>query len=264
MAVVLLLLPALCWARESYGRDLLQPKFAWHEQLLPPSRGQSVVSDSQAARVARTVVQYLNYNQGSPSFLRTLVHVRKVSAKSIPGVGRKYSLQFSTKHIQTRQNLGRCLATVFYRKDKPKPMIQVSCTDNKDADQRRKEDYELYVKIKDTSFPAELENLANIGSSYIAWEKSSENVGYVMSEIKDMKKWESDNALEFDYTVLIDSDVSEGFSQTLSCHMRITWNLELPIKVKYDCTSEDTSVESSDGSGDFSGTSAEFFTESNF
>lgn len=127
-------------------------------------------------------------------------------------------------------------------------MIEASCTDSKDAAQRRKEDYNLYAKIKDQLSAAELENLANVGSSYIAWEYSSEDVGYIMSEIKDMKKWESGNALEFDYTVLIDSDSDP--SKTLSCHTRVTWNLELPIKVKYDCTSEETSAESADGSGE--------------
>lgn len=45
--------------------------------------------------------------------------------------------------------------------------------------------------------------------------------------------------------------------------MRITWNLELPIKVKYECFTEDISAESADGSGEESG-SYDYFFETNF
>ncbi|KAG8136096.1 hypothetical protein E2320_009072 [Naja naja] len=229
--VLLLLLPALCSAR-------------------------LYASESQYLRVARAAVNYLNYGQGSPSLLRTIAYLGKSS--NIPGVGHEYSLQFYTKHIQTGQYLGKCSAKVRYQKKTSKPVVDISCTDNKDADQIRKDDYSLYTKLKATSSPDELKYFANIGSSYIAWRQSSEYDSYVMREIKDAKRWVLDNALEFDYTILIDSDVSKNFP----CHMRITWNLELPIKVKYTCSSEDISAESADGSGEESGSYD--FLETNF
>uniref|UniRef100_A0A2D4GH78 Cystatin LXN-type domain-containing protein n=1 Tax=Micrurus corallinus TaxID=54390 RepID=A0A2D4GH78_MICCO len=244
------MLPALCSARPSAGR--------LPEQLLPLSQDRFRASESQYLRVARAAVNYLNYGQGSPSFLRRVAHLGKTSVRNIPGVGHEYSLQFYTKHIQTGQYLGKCNAQVRYQKKMSKPLIDISCTDNKDADQIRKDDYSLYTKLKATSSPDELKYFANIGSSYIAWRQSSEYNGYVMKEIKDAKRWVHDNRLEFDYTILIDSDVSKNFS----CDMHITWNLELPIKVKYTCFSEDISAESADSSGEESG-SYEFF-ETNF
>lgn len=45
--------------------------------------------------------------------------------------------------------------------------------------------------------------------------------------------------------------------------MRITWNLELPIKVKYECFTEEVSAESADGSGEESGFYDDY-VESNF
>ncbi|ETE69268.1 hypothetical protein L345_04928 [Ophiophagus hannah] len=243
--VLLLLLPALCSARHP-------------EQLRLLSQGKFYASESQFLRVARAAVNYLNYGQGSPSLLRRVAHLGKTSVRNIPGVGHEYSLQFYTKHIQTGQYLGKCNAKVRYQKKTSKPLIDISCTDNKDADQIRKDDYSLYTKLKATSSSDELKYFANIGSSYIAWRQSSEYDGYVMREIKDAKRWVRDNALEFDYTILIDSDASKTFS----CHMRITWNLELPIKVKYTCFSEDISAESADGSGEESGSYD--FLETNF
>ncbi|XP_039219819.1 ovocalyxin-32-like [Crotalus tigris] len=235
-AVVLLLLPVFCSARP-------QAKFE--------------ATQAQFMRVAQTAIQYLNYHQGSPSYLRSVVFLGKTSVRNIPGVGHQYFVGFYTKHIQTGQNLGKCSATVLYRKKISKPVIEISCTDNKGGDQIKEEDYRLYRKLQDASSPDELKYFANIGSSYIAWKESTENVGYVMREIKDAKKWLRDNTLEFDYTVLIDSDVSKN----LSCLMHITWNLELPIKVKYECISEDTSAY---GSGQESGSSPDYFFETNF
>ncbi|XP_058044725.1 ovocalyxin-32-like [Ahaetulla prasina] len=249
--VLLLLLAALGSARPSAGRE--------PEQLLPLSRGKLDASELQFLRVAQTAVQYLNYQQGSPSFLRRVVHLGKTSVRNIPGVGHEYSVRFYTKHIQTGQNLGKCSAKVLYQKKTSKPMIEISCTDNKGADQIRKDDFNLYRKLKATSSSDELKYFANIGSSYIAWKQSSEYVGYAMKEIKDAKKRVRGNTLEFDYTVLIGSDVSKD----LYCHMNITWNLELPIKVKYECFTEDISAESADGSGEESG-SYDYFFESNF
>lgn len=77
-AVVLLpLLAALCSAQPSAGL----------EQLLPFARGKLDASESQFLRVAQTAVQYLNYQHGSPSFLRKVMHLGKTSVKV--GKGKK-------------------------------------------------------------------------------------------------------------------------------------------------------------------------------
>ncbi|XP_070609631.1 ovocalyxin-32-like [Erythrolamprus reginae] len=248
---LLLLLPLLqCSARPSAGRD--------PEYLPPLPQGVLQASDLQYRRVAQTAVQYLNYQQGSPSLLRKVVYLAKTSVRNIPGVGHVYSLRFYTKHIQTGQNLGKCSANVLYQKTS-KPVIEINCANNKDADQIKKDDFNLYTKLKATSSPDELKYFANIGSSYIAWKQANEYVGYHMKEIKDAKKRERDNALEFDYTVLIGSDDLKD----LTCHMQITWNLDLPIKVKYDCPTEESSAESADGSGEESG-SYDYLVDTNF
>lgn len=55
-----------------------------------------------------------------------------------------------------KQNLGKCSAIVLYQKKTSKPMITISCTDNKDADQIKKDDYNLYRKLKGTSWARNL------------------------------------------------------------------------------------------------------------
>ncbi|XP_062988108.1 retinoic acid receptor responder protein 1 [Elgaria multicarinata webbii] len=213
------------------------------------SRGALDVSSLQVARVAQTAVQYFNYLQGSPSSLRELGHVKKASVKTIPGVGRKYFLQFVTKDVQTRQNLGTCLATVLYQKQNPKPQVEMSCVKSKDTDQRLQDDHSLYLSIRNDNEPSAsyLRLLASLGSNYIAWEKSTEGSAYTMSQVKDVKQWTSpDDALEFDFTVQLDSDASES----LFCQMRIVWQLGEPLKVKYDCSGDEQTSGSADGSGD--------------
>lgn len=51
-----------------------------------------------------------------------------------------------------KQNLGKCSAKVLYQKKTSKPMINITCTDNRDADQIKKDDYNLYTKLKGTSW----------------------------------------------------------------------------------------------------------------
>ncbi|KAH0624113.1 hypothetical protein JD844_007500 [Phrynosoma platyrhinos] len=218
-----------------------------------------------AARAAQAALHYFNYKLGSPSSLRALGHVKKASVKNIPGVGQKYFLQFSTKDLQTGQKLGMCLGSVFYLKKKPKPTVEISCTHNKEPDQRLQEDYSLYLSIRDNNEPSldHLWALGTVGSSYIAWEKSTEDSSYIMTQIKNVKQWRrADESLEFDYSVVLANDVSES----LSCHMRIVWNLAQPMKVKYVCSSEDESSGFGEGSGAEVGSASGFFIEpeSNF
>ncbi|XP_061493158.1 retinoic acid receptor responder protein 1 [Rhineura floridana] len=262
-AALLVLSPSSAW--RSGGADYQEqppPKQIWEDQLLLPSRG---AVNSQVTRAAQTALDYYNYLQGSPSNLRAPRYVKKSSIKTIPGVGRKYFLQFASKDIQTGQNLGICFATVFYRRQKPKPQVDIVCSHNKDPGQRLQEDYVLYRRIKDDteSSPGTLWGLATIGSSYVAWEKSTEDLSYTLTQMKNVKQWErDDDSLEFDYTILL----SSNFSEFLSCHMSVVWKPGQPVKVKYDCSTYDESAESADGSGVEMGSTNDLFIEpeSNF
>lgn len=263
VAPLLLLLLALI----SPSAAAAAAKLVWHDRLPLASRGAlgDASTSLPAARAAQAAVHYLNYRLGSPSSLRAPGHVKKASVKIIPGVGRKYFLQFSTKDLQTGQNLGTCFASVFYLKNKPKPVVEISCAHNKDNDQRLQEDYGLYLSIRDSSEPSlsHLSALASAGSSYIAWEKSTEDVTYVMTQVKNAKQWgRVDDSLEFDFSVLLGSSLSES----LSCHMRVVWKLDQPLKVKYDCSTQEESSESADGSGAELGSTSGFFIdpENNF
>nr|XP_020647473.1 retinoic acid receptor responder protein 1 [Pogona vitticeps] len=265
-----LVLPSPSWARGAGGGDggPSPPKLIWqdHQRRLLSPRGARDPSTLQLARVAQTAVYSFNYRLGSPSSLRAPGQVKKASVKTIPGVGRKYFLQFSTKDLQTGQNLGTCLASVFYMKNKPKPTVDINCIRNKDHDQRLQEDYGLYLSMKGISEPSLnlVSALASLGSSYIAWEKSTEDTTYFLTQVKDAKySWgRADESLEFNFSVLLGSSLSES----LACHMRVTWKLEQPLKVKYDCSTEEESSESADGSGGELGSTSGFFIdpENNF
>nr|XP_016847517.1 PREDICTED: retinoic acid receptor responder protein 1 [Anolis carolinensis] len=260
-----LLCLALC-SSSSWGRDPREtPKLLWKEPSLPFRLGDPGASSLPVLRAAQAALHYFNYKLGSPSSLRAPEHVKKASVKDIPGVGKKYFLQFSTKDLQTGQKLGLCLASVFYLKTKPKPTVEIICTRNKDPDQRQREDYSLYLSIRDSVEPSldDLWALGTVGSSYIAWEKATVDSSYIMTQIKNVKQWRrADESLEFDYSILL----SSGVSESLSCHMRLIWKLGLPMKVKYECSAEDESSGFGDGSGAEQGSTSGFFIEpeSNF
>uniref|UniRef100_A0A8D0BBR3 Retinoic acid receptor responder 1 n=1 Tax=Salvator merianae TaxID=96440 RepID=A0A8D0BBR3_SALMN len=234
------------------------------EQLLFPSRGQLKPSSLEATQAAQTAINYLNSDRGSPSSLRKPGYVKRASVKSIPGVGHKYFLQFTTKDFLNGQNLGLCLATVTYRKRKPKPVVFISCSKEKDTAQRLKEDYDIYRSLRDSfgtskASSSHLWALGTMGSSYIAWEKATEDGSYVMTDMADVKPWKrGDGSLEYDYKAVL----LKGFSQFLSCHVRLTWKPEQPAKVKYDCSSVDESAESADGSGGEIELASGFFIQS--
>ncbi|NXC13496.1 OCX32 protein, partial [Corythaeola cristata] len=188
----------------------------------------------------------------------------------IPDSGHKYYLQFTTEDYKSRENAGSCLATVLYRKKKSPPVVNIKCMHTKDQKEIQEEDNRLYQKIRHQTKPIIGNNipdsygniepalepvwaLAVAGSSYIMWEKSTENVGYFMAQVKSVKQWiRRDDFIEFDYTVLLHEIPTQ---EIISCHMRLTW---LPghhsLKVKYFCASENDAFE--DGSGMESGSSA--------
>ncbi|XP_008938516.1 PREDICTED: retinoic acid receptor responder protein 1, partial [Merops nubicus] len=188
---------------------------------------------------------------------------------STPDSGHKYYLQFTTEDYQRGENAGSCLATVLYPKTKAPPAVTIKCTDAKDQKQIQEEDNRLYQKLRHQTKPITAHNipdsygnidpalepvwaLAVAGSSYIMWEKSTENLGYFMAQVKSAKQWiRKDDFIEFDYTVLLHEVPTQ---EIISCHMRLTWLPGHPLKVKYFCALENQGLE--DGSGAESGSAA--------
>ncbi|KFQ13096.1 Ovocalyxin-32, partial [Leptosomus discolor] len=193
----------------------------------------------------------------------------------IPDSGHKYYLQFTTEDYKSGEDAGSCLATVLYpRKKKSPPVVSIKCTHTKDQKKIQGEDSRLYQKFRRQTKPIIGNNipdsygniepalepvwaLAVAGSSYIMWEKSTENLGYFMAQVKSVKQWiRKDDFVEFDYTVLLHEIPTQ---EIISCHMRLTWLPGHPLKVKYFCASENQGLE--DGSGVESGSAAGILPE---
>ncbi|KAJ6669433.1 hypothetical protein lerEdw1_008242 [Lerista edwardsae] len=247
--VTALLLLALCSSAPA-----APPRLLWKDQRLRPS-------SPQGLRVARTALSYLNYRTGSPSALRALSYVTKVSVKTLPGLGRQYFLHFTTKDSQTKENLGTCTASVFYMKKKPKPNVTFSCSKTKDSVEQLHEDLRLYTRISDVRHPSldQVRALVSLGSSYIEWEKSTEDSGYFLKDVKNVKQQKRDDEwLELTFTVVLGNDAMEP---SASCLMRMAWLPNMSAAMKYDCSSEDESSGSADessGSADGSGEDVDF------
>nr|XP_056706360.1 retinoic acid receptor responder protein 1 [Euleptes europaea] len=229
-----------------------------------PGAGLALAASSPAARrVAQTAVHYYNFQRGSPSALRAPGHVKKASLKVIPGLGRKYIIVFGTKDLQTGENLGPCYAYVFYQKEKPHPFVEIFCSPDQNRTQHLEQDYALYHSLRGDKKPSleRLWSLGDYGSSFIAWQSSTEDLAYTLTLIKHVQPWKrEDDSLEFDYNVLLSDVFTEA---SLSCHMRIVWRPGQPAQVKYDCSSEDGSTESADGSGAEFGSTEGFFGSGN-
>ncbi|KFP74605.1 Ovocalyxin-32, partial [Apaloderma vittatum] len=192
----------------------------------------------------------------------------------IPNSGHKYYLQFTTEDYKTGEDAGSCLATVLYPKTKALPVVNIKCTHPKDLKKIHEEDNRIYLKFRHQTKPIIGNNipdsygniepalepvwaLAVAGSSYIMWEKSTENLGYFMAQVKSVKQWiRKDDFIEFDYAVLLHEIPTQ---EIISCHMRLTWLPGHPLKVKYFCTSENQGPD--DGSGMESGSAAGILQE---
>ncbi|NXH17851.1 OCX32 protein, partial [Bucco capensis] len=182
-----------------------------------------------------------------------------------PDSGHKYYLQFTTEDYRTGENAGSCLATVLYPKMKA-PVVNIKCTPTRDRKHIQEEDNRLYQQLRHqtkritaSNIPDSYGNiepalepvwaLAVAGSSKAMWEKSTENLGYFMAQVKSAKQWlRKDDFIEFDYTVLLHEIPTQ---EIIPCHLRLTWHPAHPLKVKYFCASEKQGLE--DGSGGESG-----------
>ncbi|NXF02863.1 OCX32 protein, partial [Smithornis capensis] len=192
----------------------------------------------------------------------------------IPDSGHKYYLQFSTEDYRTGENAGNCLATVLYPKKKSTPVVSIKCSHTTDQKEIQEEDNRLYERLRHQAKPITGNNipdshgniepalepvwaLAVAGSSSIMWEKSVENLGYSLAQVKLVQQWvRKDDLIEFDYTVLLHEMPTQ---EIIPCHMRLTWLPARPLKVKHFCTSHNHRLE--DGSGVESGSAAGFSDE---
>ncbi|XP_035190145.1 retinoic acid receptor responder protein 1 [Oxyura jamaicensis] len=249
------------------------PAVADHPPWAPGAERALDPSSRLAVGAARVALHNYNFHAASPSGLRALGQIRKATIKSIPGVGQKHYMQFTTEDYRSRDNAGSCLATVLYSKKKSPPAVNIKCINTKDQKQIQEEDNRLYQKLKHRTKPIIGSNipdsfgniepalepvwaLAVAGSSYMMWEKSTEKVGYFMTQVKSVKQWmRKDDSLEFDYVILLHEMPTQ---EIVSCHMRLIWLPGRPLKVKYTCDSNSHRLE--DGSGMESG-SAEVIHE---
>ncbi|NXK35059.1 OCX32 protein, partial [Piprites chloris] len=187
----------------------------------------------------------------------------------IPDLGHKYYLQFPPPPYRTGENAGSCLATVLYPRKKSPPVVSIRCSHTKDKNEIQEENNRLYQRIRQQTKPITGSNipdsygniepalepawaLAVAGSSFIMWEKSTEDPPPPLAQVKSVKQWmRKDDFIEFDYTVLLHEMPTQ---EMISCHMRLTWLPGHPLKVKHFCAPKQHRLE--EGSGLGSGSAA--------
>lgn len=219
-----------------------------------------------ARHSALLAVQYFNYQTGSPSSLRSLHQVIKAKVKSVPDIGKKYYVDFTTKALNNPEDVNLCSASVFFHQENPRPAIKVDCPGStlKGLD----DDYAFYRKMKQQSTPltgkeipdghgyvapelVPVWNLAELGSSYVIWEKSTEDLAYSLQQIKNFKQvLRKDDLIAFDYDVLLHEI---PYQELVSCHFHIVWIPGKLPKIEFHCSHD--SEENGSGSRSEEGSS---------
>ncbi|KAB0356809.1 hypothetical protein FD754_000965 [Muntiacus muntjak] len=230
LAGPLLLLLALQGAAASGGPE----DSGWLQDAEPSSR-----LLSQAARAA---LHFFNFRAASPSALQVLANVLD---------GRAW---------EDEKRLGKCSAQVFFRNEKPRPAVNVTCSQLMKKERRQEEDYHLYKLMKQLESPLNavsipdshgyiapslrpIWDLAFLGSSYVMWQKTTPFLHYYMSQISSVKQWKTnDDAIDFDYTVLLHEFSTQ---EIIPCHIHLVWYPSKPLKVKYHCQERQTPEEAS-------------------
>ncbi|XP_012871591.1 PREDICTED: retinoic acid receptor responder protein 1 [Dipodomys ordii] len=179
-----------------------------------------------------------------------------------PQKGCKVELVFSTESYNLEageDHLGKCSAQVFFKNQKPRPAVNVTCTRLLGKEQRRQEDYRLYTQLKQLQSPFRgslpdshgrieaslrpLWDLAFLGSSYVMWEKTTQFSQYYLAQLRSVNQWKmSGDAVDFDYTVLLHEFPTQ---EILPCRIRLIWYPGKPLKVKYQCQELQTPEEAS-------------------
>uniref|UniRef100_A0A8C9A0I5 Retinoic acid receptor responder 1 n=1 Tax=Prolemur simus TaxID=1328070 RepID=A0A8C9A0I5_PROSS len=214
-------------------------------------------------QAARAALHFLNFRAGSPSALRALAAVQEGRASVNPKEGCKVDLVFSTERYNSEEgeeHLGNCSARVFFKTQKPRPAINVTCTRLLGKRKRQQEDYLLYKQMKQLKTPVDVVSipdshghidpslkpiwdLAFLGSSYVMWEKTTQFLHYYLAQLTSVKQWKTDDdEIDFDYTVLLHEFSTQ---EIIPCRIHLVWYPGKPLKVKYHCQELQTPEEAS-------------------
>ncbi|GAB5576708.1 retinoic acid receptor responder protein 1 [Prionailurus iriomotensis] len=122
-------------------------------------------------QAARAALHFVNFRAGSPSTLRVLADVLEGRARTVnewisfapcevnPKKECQVDLVFTTDRYnpeEGEERLGKCSARVFFRNQKPRPAINVTCTRLIEKNKRQQEDYLLYKHMKQLKTPLDV------------------------------------------------------------------------------------------------------------
>uniref|UniRef100_A0A2R9CJE6 Cystatin LXN-type domain-containing protein n=1 Tax=Pan paniscus TaxID=9597 RepID=A0A2R9CJE6_PANPA len=180
-----------------------------------------------------------------------------------PKEGCKVHVVFSTERYNPEERegrLGKCSARVFFKNQKPRPTINVTCTRLIEKKKRQQEDYLLYKQMKQLKNPLEIVSipdnhghidpslrpiwdLAFLGSSYVMWEMTTQVSHYYLAQLTSVRQWKTnDDTIDFDYTVLLHELSTQ---EIIPCRIHLVWYPGKPLKVKYHCQELQTPEEAS-------------------
>ncbi|XP_027297845.2 retinoic acid receptor responder protein 1 isoform X1 [Cricetulus griseus] len=171
-----------------------------------------------------------------------------------PQEGCEVNLVFSTERYnpeeEDEEHLGKCSARVFFKNQKPKPAINVTCMGLTEKMKRQARDYLLYKQLKQLKNPLDviripdshgqidpslrpLWDLAFLGSSYVMWEKTTQFLNYYLIQISSVKQLKTnDDGIDFDFTVLLHEFSTQ---EIIPCRIHLFWYPGKPLKVQYHC-----------------------------
>ncbi|XP_052036347.1 retinoic acid receptor responder protein 1 [Apodemus sylvaticus] len=213
---------------------------------------------------ARAALHFFNFRAGSPSALQVLAAVQEGRAWVDPQEGCKVDLVFSTEQYNPEQEgeerLGKCSARVFFKNEKPRPVINVTCTRLFDKVKRQEKDYLLYKQMKRLKTPLDiisipdshghidpslrpLWDLAFLGSSYVMWEKTTQFLHYYLVQLSSVKQLKTDDdSIDFDFAVLLHEFATQ---EIIPCRIHLVWYPGKPLKVNYHCQEPQSPEEAS-------------------
>ncbi|XP_031229914.1 retinoic acid receptor responder protein 1 isoform X1 [Mastomys coucha] len=203
---------------------------------------------------ARAALHFFNFRASSPSALRVLAAVQEGRAWVDPQEGCEVDLVFSTEQYNPEQEgeerMGKCSARVFFKNEKPRPAINVTCTRLFDKGKRQEKDYLLYKQMKQLKTPLDtisipdshghidpslrpLWDLAFLGSSYVMWEKTTQFLHYYLVQLSSVKQLKTeDDSIDLDFTVLLHEFSTQ---EIIPCRIHLVWYPGKPLKVNYHC-----------------------------
>ncbi|KAM5275030.1 retinoic acid receptor responder protein 1 [Hipposideros larvatus] len=214
-------------------------------------------------QAARAALHFFNFRAGSPSALRVLSAVQQGRAWINSKKEHKVDVVFTTERYnqeEGEERFGKCSARVFFRNEKPRPAINVTCIRFVEKSKRQQEDYLLYKQMKQLKTPLDIVSipdshgridpslrpiwdLAFLGSSYVMWEKTTQFLHYYMAQLSSLQQWKTnDDAIDFGYTVLLHEFPTQ---EIIPCRIHLVWYPGKPLKVKYHCQELETPEEAS-------------------